>query len=123
MKPQINRDYTHPAEMTTFEYLDEHLYQVALRGGYQEEFNQVKEHLEALKGFSSAGELMQATRKNGSLRKQMVKELKELWRSNNQLRPASGAILMLAMWVNAPAASEDYWYKFFVRLAKGGEEV
>jgi len=113
-------EYREPDEgTTTFAYLNEHLYQVALRGGYQEELEQVKECLPDLEPFKSAKELMKTTKHDAELREKIVGKLETLWQANYDLRPASGAILMLALWVKAPAASEDYWYDYFVELDKG----
>ena len=116
MKTQNKRNNSET--VTTFGFLDEHLYQVALRGGYRNELEQVRTYLPDLQRFNSAGELLRAMRQDAKLREKTVGELETLWQENYDLRPASGAILMLALWVNAPAASEDYWYDYFVQLAK-----
>ena len=116
MKIQNKRN--NPETVTTFGFLDEHLYQVALRGGYRNELEQVKDYLPDLQRFNSAGELLRVMRQDAKLREKTVSELETLWQENYDLRPASGAILMLALWVKAPAASEDYWYDYFVELAK-----
>jgi len=105
--------------VTTFAFLNEHLYQVALRGGYRNELEQVRTYLPDLQRFNSAGELLRVLRQDAKLREKTVSELETLWQENYDLRPASGAILMLALWTNAPAASADYWYDYFVELAKG----
>jgi hypothetical protein len=118
MKPQMNR--TNPETVNTFAFLDEHLYQVALRGGYQDELEQVKDYLPDLQRFNSAGDLLKAMRRDTKLREKTVSELETLWQTNYDLRPATGIILMLALWTNAPAAREDYWYDYFVDLGKRG---
>jgi len=118
MKPQMNR--TNPETVNTFGFLDEHLYQVALRGGYQDELEQVKDYLPDLQRFNSAGDLLKAMRRDTKLREKTVSELETLWQTNYDLRPATGIILMLALWTNAPAAREDYWYDYFVDLGKRG---
>ncbi|MBI4834522.1 MAG: hypothetical protein HY811_06865 [Planctomycetes bacterium] len=64
---------------------------------------------------------MKAMRKDHDLKEKTVRELKQLWKKDYDLRPATGVILMLALWINAPAASENYWYKLFVGLEEGGE--
>jgi hypothetical protein len=109
-----------PETATTWEFLDEHLYQVALRGGYQAELERVRPHLPELAKFADAREFMKELRRDAKLRQTILRELHHLWQSDYQLRPATGALLMLAMRVNAPAANEDYWYEFFVELGKGG---
>jgi hypothetical protein len=107
----------HPAEITTFEFLNDHLYQVALRGGYQKEFNEVRERLVSLKRYKNVREFMKEIWKHRNLRIKTVRELERLWKDDYDFRQSTGAILMLAMWRNAPLAGEDYWYRFFVRLA------
>jgi len=112
-------EYREPDEgTTTFAYLNEHLYQVALLGGYQDELEQVKEFLPDLQAFKSAKDLMKATKHDAELREKTVSELETLWQANYDLRPATGAILMLILKVRAPVANEDYWYDYFVQLAK-----
>ena len=112
-------EYREPDEgTTTFAYLNEHLYQVALRGGYQEELEQVKECLPDLEPFKSAKELMKTTKHDAELREKIVGKLETLWQANYDLRPASGAILMLILKARAPLVNEDYWYDYFVDLAK-----
>jgi len=106
-----------PETVTTFEFLNEHLYQVALRGGYQDELEKVKDVLPALQHFKSAGELLKTLGQDKELRARAVSELETLWQENYDLRPAAGIILMLALWVEAPAADADYWYDYFVGLA------
>jgi len=115
MKLQMKRK--NPETVTTFAFLNEHLYQVALRGGYQNELEQVKAYLPTLQRFNSSGELLKAMRRDAKLREKTVGELETLWQENYDLRPASGIILMLVRWVNAPAARADYWYDYFVKLA------
>ena len=106
--------------VTTFTYLNEHLYQIALRGGYQHELEQVKACLPDLQVFNSVGELLKAMKQDAKLREKIVGELETLWQTNYDLRPASGAILMLILKVNAPSANADYWYDYFVKLATQG---
>jgi len=114
-------EYREPDEgTTTFAYLNEHLYQVALRGGYQEELEQVKNCLPDLQIFKSAKELMKAMKHDAELREKTVSELETLWQTNYDLRPASGAILMLILKVRAPLVNKDYWYDYFVDLGKRG---
>jgi len=118
MKTQRKRK--NPETVTTFGFLNEHLYQVALRGGYQDELEKVKDVLPILQRFNNAGELLKTLGQDKELRTKAVKELETLWQENYDLRPATGIILMLALWVNAPAANADYWYEYFTGLAKGG---
>ena len=112
-----------PEEMTTFEYLNKHLYQRALKGGYQKEFNEVRERLDSLKRYKNVSEFMKEIWKHRNLRIKTVRELEHLWKDDYAFRPTTGAILMLALWRNAPLAGEDYWYRFFARLEKGGDEI
>jgi len=106
--------------MTTFAFLNEHPYQVALRGGYQEELEQVKDVLPTLQHFKSAGELLKTLGQDTELRTRAVSELEALWQNNYDLRPSTGIILMLILKVKAKFANADYWYDYFVKLAEGG---
>ncbi|MBI4833752.1 MAG: hypothetical protein HY811_02875 [Planctomycetes bacterium] len=103
----------HPDEVTDFEFINEHLYQVALRGGYQEEFNNVKARVSSLAPFKDARTFMRFIRRKKHLKSDIVNELKELWKKDYDLRPATGAVLMLAMWTSAFAAGENFWFRLF----------
>ena len=93
MKSQNKRN--NPETVTTFRFLNEHLYQVALRGGYQDELEKVKTALPTLQRFNSAGELLKAMRRDTEFRAKTFSELETLWQENYDLRPATGIILML----------------------------
>jgi hypothetical protein len=113
----------HPDELTTAEFLDRNLYQVALKGGYRQEWERTKERLPSLGKYRSASEFMKELWKHRNLREKAIRELELLWKADYVLRPASGTILMLAMRRNAIGAGEDFWWRYFVGLAKGGEEI
>jgi hypothetical protein len=106
----------HPEEMTTYEYLDEHLYQRALKGSYQKEFNEVRERVDSLKRYKNAREFMKEMWKHRNLRIRTVKELERLWKDDYDFRPTTGAILMLALWHSSMLAGENFWYRLFVRM-------
>ena len=110
---------SHPEVMTTFEYLDEQLYQMALKGGYQKEFNLTKAFLPVLEPFATPIDFMHAVRQETQLRDNMVEALEKLWQEDYDLRPASGVVLMLAQWVRAPNAKADFWFEYFDELGKG----
>ena len=109
-----------PDEMTTWEFLNDQLYQIALKGGYQKEFNEVKERLPSLNGYQNAGEFMKALWNDKPLREKIVLQLKRLWQDDYGFRQSSGLVLMLAMWRNAIGAGDDYWSNLFIGLAEGG---
>ena len=120
MKARIDERILNPETMTTYEYIYDQLYRTVLKGGYNKEFSQLKEVMPALSGFSTAAEFMHAVRKNRKLRAGIVRALEQLWRADYKLRPASGTVLVLALWTNAGAASSDFWFRYFTTLAKGG---
>ena len=104
-------------EMTTWEFLNEQCYQHALNGGYQREFNLVKERLDCLKPYQTPKDFMKALWNDKALRENMVAQLKQLWLEDYDFRQASGLVLMLAMWRNAIGGGENYWSNFFINLA------
>ncbi|MFH1230857.1 MAG: hypothetical protein V1709_05105 [Planctomycetota bacterium] len=109
-------------EMTSTEFVNEELFQVALRGGYDHEFNLVKWRLESLKPFRSATEFMKTLWNDQHLRERIVEQLRQLWIDDYVLRPDSGVVLMLALWRNAIGAGDDYWGNFFINLAEEKEK-
>ena len=115
MKTTIRK---HPAEMTTWEFLDEQLYQRTLRGGCREDWAKTRERLPSLGKYRNAAEFMKEMRKHRNLRYKTIRQLETLWRGDYGLRPATGTILMLALWRNAPLAGDDYWYRYFMGLAE-----
>ena len=119
----MNERRRHPEEMTTFEYLDEELFQSALKGSFQREFNLVKVRLPELERFATPKEFMHAVRSDSQLRTKLIEALEKLWQADYDLRPASGIVLMLAQWVRAPAAGADYWFDYFVKLEKAPTNI
>jgi hypothetical protein len=105
--------------MTTFEFLDEHLYQLALKGWYQAELNLVQGHLPALRPFQTPAELMHAVRKDRPLRQKVIRELEYLWQENYDLRPASGVILV----GERPGGRRGLLVPVIYRTGKGGAYV
>ena len=120
MKREIRKN---PETMTTTEFLDEQLYQVALKGGYREECARTRERLPALTKCRNAAEFMKEMWKHRNLRYKTIRQLEILWKEDYSLRPATGAILMLARWRNAPLAGDDYWYRYFVKLSEEKPQI
>ena len=110
-------------EMTTWEFMNEQLYQIALKGGHQKEFNEVKERLPSLNAFQNAGDFKKALWNDKPLREKIIPQLKRLWLEDYDFRQSSGLVLMLAMWRNAIGAGEDYWSNLFINLAEGRDEI
>jgi hypothetical protein len=110
-------------EMTNWEFLNDQLYQGALKGGYIREFNLVKERLNCLKPYQSPKDFMKAMWNDKALRENVVAQLKRLWLADYDFRQNSGLVLMLAMWRNAIASGEDYWSNLFINLAEGRDEI
>ena len=107
-----------PDEVSSWEYLCEHLYQKALKGGYQEEFATCKTHLPILAPFQNLKDFIQSVEANKSLREQVISDIKKLWLSHYDLRPALGTVLLLTMWQDLPTSSlENFYYNLFVRLS------
>ena len=112
-----------PDEMTNWEFLNDQLYQIALKGGHIREFNEVKKRLPVLNGYQNAGEFMKALWNDKPLREKIIPQLKRLWLEDYDFRQSSGLVLMLAMWRNAIGAGEDYWSNLFINLAEGRDEI
>lgn len=109
----------HADEMSTWEFMDEQFYQRALKGAYQKEFEQVKRRLDCLAPFPTAWEFMRTLWTNRPLQKRVLEDLKELWKTDYSFRPASGLVLLMALWRNAVFAGDDYWSDFFIELVEG----
>ena len=124
MKPRMNTNAhrVNPENATNWEFLNEQLYQIALKGGHIREFNEVKERLPALNGYQNAGEFMKALWNDKPLREKIILQLKRLWQDDYRFRQSSGLVLMLAMWRNAIGAGDDYWSNLFINLAEGSPE-
>jgi hypothetical protein len=101
------------------EFMEEQLYQPALRGAYQQEFDLVKACIPQLAKYRTVPEFMKAMWKHNDLREKMVRLLEMLWKTDFARRPALGLVLMLAMWHNAIGSGEDYWSDLFINLAAG----
>ena len=105
--------------MTSSAFIDEQLYQRALKGAFQAEFDLVKACIPELAKYRTVPEFMKAMREHKDLCKKMVGLLEMIWKTDFARRPALGLVLMLAMRHNNVIAGDDYWGDLFIRL---GEE-
>jgi len=105
--------------MTSAEFIEEQLYQRALKGAFQTEFDLVKACIPQLAKYRTVPEFMKAMWKHKDLREEMVGLLEMLWKSDFARRPALGLVLMLAMKRNNIMSGDDFWGDLFIRL---GEE-
>ena len=109
----------HVDGMTSAEFMEEQLYQRALNGAFQAEFDLVKACIPELAKYRTVPEFMKAMWKHKDLREEMVRLLEMIWKTDFARRPDAGVILMLAMRHSNFLAGDDYWGDYFIRL---GEE-
>jgi hypothetical protein len=108
-----------PDEMTSFEYLTEHLYQRAQQGEFEMEFEASKTCVSVLKPFSTLQDLIQSVEQTPSIKEQVVLEIKLAWRANYEIRPDIGIVLLLTIWQDMPQTKlEDFYYDLFLGLDK-----
>lgn len=91
---------THPAKMSSREFLYEHGYKLAIKGSYnyRQEFESVKAVLSSLSKYATLPELIRDVENDSALCNNIARDLIKLWQDNYQIRPASGAILLFILW-------------------------
>ena len=95
----MKTEQKHPAEMTGREFLYEQGYKMVMeKNGYKAEFDRVKEVLPSISGFANLPEFIKAVENDPVLTNAVVKDLVKLWQDNYELRPATGTILLFAIW-------------------------
>lgn len=86
-------------EVNSFEYLSEHLYQRALKGGFEAEFNQLKSLLPYLNQFERLIDLIELVQTGDEkLVNYLLTDLVRLYRTRKDLRPAIVVIVIIILW-------------------------
>ncbi|MBI5779861.1 MAG: hypothetical protein HZA49_10485 [Planctomycetes bacterium] len=115
--------YVAGASTGSKEFIEEQLYQPALAGAFQQEFNFVKACIPELKPYQTPADFMRAMWRDKSLCEKLVRLLEALWKSDFARRPALGLVLMLALRRKNVMAGDDYWGDYFIGLAEGKDGV
>ena len=107
----------HTEEMTEREFINEHGYKVAEKGGYKMEFDSVKAVLPGMAVFDDLRNLIRRVESDPALLNTIVKDLINLWQSNYELRPAAGLVLLVVLWKRIYPV-RDFAAIFFVLAGK-----
>lgn len=90
-----------PDEVNSYEFLSEYLYQQARRGGFGQEFLQLKSALAYLNQFEHlAGLLDWIESGDRALVDYLLSDLLRLYRTNRELRPAVVILVILIFWAD-----------------------
>ncbi len=88
-----------PDEVDSFEYLSEHLYQRAKKGGFETEFTTLKTVLPYLNQFERLANLIGLIEQGDKrLCNYLLNDLIRLYRSRKDLRPAVVIIIIVILW-------------------------
>jgi len=89
-----------PDDYNSWEYLKEHLYDLAWQGGFSEEFSSLKAVLPQLMSYEHLVDLLKALSRAGGRRLsgEVIRDLVRVYQTRFDLRPASGLVLMLVLW-------------------------
>jgi len=111
-----------PDEMTSFEYLKEHLYDAVINGLYEREFREVKKLVFEMKTFSSFTQFLKkiGKRKNIKIKEEAVISLIRIYQCRKELRPSIGVVLVMVLWKRlvriAPGEwFDDAYYQLFIQ--------
>jgi hypothetical protein len=101
-----------PDELGSFEYLNEHLNEKVLKGGYKKEFRIVKAHIPYFKEFRSFRDLLEATKKDScyTLKEEATRQLVELFQNRWDLRPSTGVVLVMVLWGRLVKIAPGGWF-------------
>jgi hypothetical protein len=88
-------------EINSFEFLSEHLYEQAKRGGYNKEFNELKTILPYLNRFADLKEMISLVESgDNKFRNHLMKNLIRLYQTRADLHPATIAISLIVLWID-----------------------
>jgi hypothetical protein len=122
MKNMNDEQVRRPDELNAFEYLYEHLKEKVLKGGYRKEFLIVKENILAyakasagrpeFAQFKSFRHLLETTKKESlrNIKEMAVREVVELYQRKEDLRPASGVVLVMLLWGRLVKIAPGDWF-------------
>lgn len=99
-----------PDEVNSYEYLSEHLWQWAHKGGFAEGFEAVKVVLPYLKRFTKLSDLLnQIENGNQRLRNRLGKDLVRLYQSRHEMSGCQTTmeLLLLILWPDLTALYEQ----------------
>jgi len=112
----------HPDELSSFEYLNEHLKEEVLQGGYESEFQIVKANILACRSlgdgrsvfneFKSFKHLLETTTQESlcNIKETVVREVVELYQRREDLRPSSGVVLIMVLWGRLAKIAPGEWF-------------
>jgi hypothetical protein len=107
MKNMNDEQVKRPDELNAREYLYQHLNDKVLKGppdgragGYRKEFRIVKKNIPAFSEFRSFRHLLETTTQESlcNIKEMAVREVVELYQREEDLRPASGIVLVMLLW-------------------------
>ena len=83
----------------SFEDLSEHLYGLALKGGFDNDFNLLKPHLPYLQPIEGIKELMERIQQgNEEFRNLLMVDLIGLYKTKTEMRPVVVEVLLVIIW-------------------------
>lgn len=85
-----------PDEINSWDFIKEHLYERARKGGFGAEFNMLKARMPNLKRFNLPVDLLRSGHHRTDTG--LVLEMVKVYRKEPALRPAGGTILLLIFW-------------------------
>jgi len=95
-------------EINSFEFLSEHLYEQAKRGGYNKEFNELKAPLPYLNCFADLKEMLSLVESgDNKFRNKLMSDMIMLYQTRNDLHPATIAISLIVLWIDLSNIYEE----------------
>jgi hypothetical protein len=112
MKSKDDKEVKRPDELNAREYLYQHLNDKVLKGGYRKEFRIVKENIPEFAQFKSFRHLLENTTQESlcNIKEMAVREVVELYQREEDLRPASGVVLIMVLWGRLYRVAHGEWF-------------
>jgi len=95
-----------------FEFLSEHLKKRVAQGGYEKEFQMVRQHIPLLSEFDSFVRFLKdiGSEKAYDFREKVVREVVTLYQDRWDLRPSTGVVLIMIVWGRLTRLAPGEWF-------------
>lgn len=115
-------EYRKPDEVSSWEYLSEHLYEPVLKGRYELVFEACQFYIGSLCIYKDFKAYLQSVEDSPMIKQSMLDCIKMVCQRHHEARPVMGILLLLTLWQDLPTSRlEDFYYDLLTEVTEGGD--
>lgn len=116
-------EYRKPDEVSSWEYLCEHLYEPALKGRYEVVFEACQLYISALCIYKDFKDYLQTVEDSPTIKQSVMDCIKMVCQRHYEARPVMAILLLLTLWTDLPTSRlEDFYYDLLTEVLGGGDK-